>query len=200
MGHLDHAGPGQPENRRSFLVWVINGLGAILAAVLGIPIVSYVISPANRKSAVGDFKVAEGVRLTELNENQPVQGVIRDVRRDAWTLHPSDVLGRVWVIVRDKDRLATLAGRDDSVLLVFTTICPHLGCSVNRDAEGTGFACPCHAAEFTTTGDRVDRPGHPNPAARGMDTLDYALDPNDRNRLLVKYQNFKSTLDSKVPV
>jgi Rieske Fe-S protein len=150
------------------LAWATAGLGAIFTAILGAPVLAYVIDPRNRQGAPGDFRVVDGISLNEpadLPEGQPRQGVLRAVRRDAWTLHPNDVIGRVWII-RKKAIPADFTGTDPSLLEVFTTICPHLGCSVNL--SDAGFACPCHGATFKFDGSRANI--H-NPAQRGMDAL-----------------------------
>jgi Rieske Fe-S protein len=194
---MDH----QPANRRSFLAWAVTGLGAIFTAILGAPVVAYVIDPRNRQGNPGDFRAVDGITLSDpadLPEGHPRQGVLRDVRRDAWTLHPNDVIGRVW-IVRKKAIPSDFTGTDPSLLEVFTTICPHLGCSVNL--SDAGFACPCHGATFKFDGSRANI--H-NPAQRGMDALEWKIeaDAGDPSRkvLLVKYLNFKSSIAEKVVV
>src|SRR5882762_7426231 len=88
----------QDPNRRSILAWAIFGLGAIFNVIIGVPIVCYAIDPRHRKGPKSSFKLIEGVKLDELVQNKAVQGVIRDVRVDGWTLYPNDVIGRVWVI------------------------------------------------------------------------------------------------------
>src|SRR6266446_8825811 len=132
--------PMTDEKRRSFLRWAIHGLSGLFAAILGFPALMYVIDPRHRKASHRNFRPVEGVNLADLEMNVPVQGIIRDTRRDAWTLYPSDVIGRVWVVKH---------GNRAGDFLVFTTVCPHLGCSVNLAVEGgnaTGFLCPCHSA------------------------------------------------------
>jgi Rieske Fe-S protein len=166
------------QDRRSFLRWATTGLGAIFAALLGTPVVVYLVDPRNRKAPPSEFRPVDGINLEEIAD-LPIQGVIRDVRVDGWTLHPSDVLGRVWVV---KDDQAPKRFR------VFTTICPHLGCSVNL--EGNRFACPCHGAKFALDGNLDHDPAHRNPALRGMDELDWERDEHDPQRILVRYQAF----------
>lgn len=43
-----------------------------------------------------------------------------------------------------------------------SAICTHLGCTVNRNADGTGFHCPCHGSQFNedavVTGGPAPRP------------------------------------------
>ena len=185
------------NDRRSFLSFAIFGLGAIFSAVIGVPIVCYALDPRHRKGADGGLKPVENIKLEELALNQPKQGVIRDVRVDGWTLYPNDVIGRVWV-VQVGDRPANVdnlqPAQKDAYLLVFTTICPHLGCSV--DSTGSGFACPCHAATFKLDGDRATAA---NPALRGMDRLEWDFDETDpdRNRIKVKYENFVTSIADK---
>src|SRR5437667_5980025 len=137
-----------PE-RRSFLRWAIYGLSALFSAVLGLPALAYLADARNRPAPRRGYRKVEGVNLNELRAQPPEmprQGVIRDLRRDAWTLS-EDVVGRVWVIKTPQNEFKA-----------FTTICPHLGCSINLNlpaANGRpdGFTCPCHGGKFHINGD-----------------------------------------------
>jgi Rieske Fe-S protein len=180
-------------DRRSFLKWCTHGLGAIFALVLGIPAVAYLIDGRNRAAAQGDLRRVTGVRRGDLRKDVPVQGVIRDLRRDAWTLHPNDVIGRVWVVKLGE-------GSPPQDYRIFTTVCPHLGCSVNCNPDpATGFTCPCHNGQFHCDGTKVSKEGYENPAPRGMDSLDFAFDPRDPDTFLVRYQNFYQARADKTP-
>jgi Rieske Fe-S protein len=182
--------PTSPPNdgRRSFLKWATNGIGAIFAVVLGVPALAYVFDPRNRPLPPKDFRPVSGVRLSEVGA-EPVQGVLRDVRRDAWTLYPNDVLGRVWV-------RRIKPGKEADSYVVLSTICPHLGCSVNMNdnwATNPGFTCPCHVGQFTPDGVYVA-----GPPPRGMDKFEFEVaadpanpDPDNRDLLLVKFEVFR---------
>lgn len=192
-------------DRRSFLSWAIFGIGAIFTAILGAPIVAYVLDPRHRKAPQSTFKPVEGVKLDEIGAT-PVQGVIRDTRTDGWTLYPNDVIGRVWV-VKKKDLPADLRGEEsiaafnakpmvekEQFFVVFTTICPHLGCSVNLNSAGDAFACPCHAASFAREdGHRMTE----EPAKRGMDTLAWEIDPAEPTRIKAEYKKFVTSIPEK---
>jgi Rieske Fe-S protein len=181
-----HPAPPPPE-RRSFLKWACHGLGALFAAVLGAPAVAYLIDARNRPAADGDFKTV--ARLSELEKDKPFQAVVRAVRRDAWTLHPNDVVGRVWLIRREGDEVEA-----------FTTICPHLGCSVNYEAQAQRFICPCHNGQFDLQGQRPpEHAGTTNPAPRGMDRLECRRDPDNQDLIQVKYVNFRQGEDHPIP-
>ncbi|HEV3118350.1 MAG TPA: Rieske 2Fe-2S domain-containing protein [Gemmataceae bacterium] len=173
--HANHSPP--PPNRRSLLKWATHGLGALFGALLGIPAIAYVIDARNRPAPDSDFRTV--ARLSELHKGVPHQVVIRDVRRDAWTLHPSDVIGRVWLV----------RGEGDTVN-AFTTICPHLGCSVNFEAKDDLFLCPCHGGTFLLDGQRKELTERTNPAPRGMDRLEIRLSHEPDPVIAVKYQNF----------
>ncbi len=172
--------------RRSFLKRATHGLGLLFGAVLGFPALAYLLDARNRPARTGDFKPV--ARLSELEVGVPKQVVIHDLRRDAWTVHPNDVIGRVWLVRRGKEQVDA-----------FTTICPHLGCSVNFEEKAKLFICPCHGGTFDLNGHRIERPGLTNPAPRGMDRLECQRDPADTDLLQVKYQNFIQGKDSPIP-
>jgi Rieske Fe-S protein len=174
-------------DRRSLLKWLTHGLGAAFGATLGVPAILYLIDPRNRPAPPTNFRTV--AKLSQLQIGVPFPAIIRTARRDAWTLHPNDVIGRVWLIRRDGNKVDA-----------YTTICPHLGCSVNFIAGEGGkpglFQCPCHNGTFDMQCKKTDKTpqGANNPAPRDMDALEVQLeadpaDPKDK-LVAVKYQNF----------
>ena len=183
-------------DRRTFLVWATNGMGAVFAAVLGLPALAYLADPRNRATRETGWRTV--ARLNDLTPLVPTEAVIQETRRDAWTLHPDDIVGRVWLIRQPAGDAVT----------AFTTICPHLGCSVNwvppplgQPSESGQFLCPCHGGRFDQKGDRVVGGGNNNPAPRGMDTLEVQVIPDPavaKDKLVqVKYQRFKAMQEKK---
>src|SRR5262245_11098967 len=170
MSDTHQAPPPPPPERRKFLKWLTHGLGAVVGAVLGVPAVLYLIDPRNRPARPSSFKRVG--KLTELEPGIPKQVVIRDIRRDAWTLHPAEVVGRVWLIRRKSDK----SGEVDKVD-AYTTTCPHLGCSIDYNAEQKLFVCPCHNGTFNREGVKQEEAlgGGTNPAPRDMDSLQVNL-------------------------
>jgi menaquinol-cytochrome c reductase iron-sulfur subunit len=189
MSH-SHGFPAEPAEgtgRRRFLKWLTHGLGAAFAATLGVPALLYLLDPRNRKPPSGDFRPV--AKLSELKDGQPVAFTIRESRRDAWTIHPSDIVGRVWLI------------RHGSDVTAFTVTCPHLGCSINL--EGDRFVCPCHNGTFTLDGKRTDPgAGRRNPAPRDMDSLEVRLEPavdDPKDQVVwVRFQVFYQNQQAKV--
>jgi Rieske Fe-S protein len=185
--------------RRDFLKWAVHGLGAVFGAVLGVPAVAYLIDARNRPVRAVDFRTV--ARLSDLEREVPKEVVIRETRADAWTLHPDTVIGRVWLI-RHTD-----ANDVDSVT-AFTTICPHLGCSVNwqkniTEQGGGHFACPCHGGKFKKDGERLHDAGSTNPAPRDLDTLQVKIEPDpadsDQKLVKVRFVRFKTFQEKKEP-
>ena len=180
---MEQAGP-PPGARRSFLAAGVQLLGALAAGILAFPAVAFLIDPRHRASPRGDFQTV--ARLGDLPIGTPVMAVIRDARRDMWTLHPNEVIGRVWLIRRDADQVEA-----------FTTICPHLGCSINFD--GKLFICPCHNGAFHLSGERMSAAelGRANPAPRGMDSLEVRRSPDNPDLIQVKYESFQQGRETK---
>src|SRR5438093_13190259 len=178
--------PAAASDRRSLLTRGVHGLSALFAALLGIPALAYIVDARNRAAPANDFKTV--ARLSDLPIGKPQQVVIRDVRRDAWTLHPNDVVGRVWLVRREGNQVDA-----------FTTICPHLGCSVNFEEKQKLFICPCHGGTFAVDGQRVEKTAAANPAPRGMDRLECQPDPANPELIQVKYQNFIQGKETPVP-
>jgi Rieske Fe-S protein len=177
--------------RRSFLKWATNALGALFGTLLGVPAIAYLVDARNRPA--GDTGFQTVARLSDLKTDQPHQVVLHDVRRDAWTLHPNDVIGRVWLIRQPNDEVKA-----------FTTICPHLGCSINFEEKAQRFICPCHNGTFHQSGERVSEEelGATNPPPRGMDSVDVRVTddparPGDKV-IAVKYQNFRQGAEEKI--
>ena len=70
---------------------------------------------------------------------------------------------------------------------VFSAVCPHLGCTVNVNAEG--FLCACHESKWNVSGQTLS-----GPAPRGLDTLETRVTDG---KLQVRYQDFKQGIATK---
>ena len=64
---------------------------------------------------------------------------------------------------------------DKTGLAAVSTVCPHLGCIVARDAEEDTFLCPCHGSKFDRTGKVL---GGPSP--RGLIWIEISMGPDGR--------------------
>ncbi|OYV79101.1 MAG: hypothetical protein B7Z73_19275, partial [Planctomycetia bacterium 21-64-5] len=137
-------------------------------------------------------------RLSDLVPGQPKSFPVVGSRRDAWTLYPDEVIGRVWLLCEK----APSDGRQPDVK-AFTAVCPHLGCAIQHDAGKQRFLCPCHRATFDLAGQPLPEPsGKKSHAPRGMDGLECRLvrDQDESEWWVeVRYERFEQGLTVKVP-
>ena len=130
------AGPLTPLKRRKFLARVSITLSAGVAAVLGIPVVGFLLSPLTRKTprvwrpvgSVDGFRVGETVSV-RFEDASPLPWAGVTARTAAW-------------LRRD----------DESHFTAFTVHCTHLGCPVRWVADAKLFLCPCHGGVYYPDG------------------------------------------------
>jgi quinol---cytochrome c reductase iron-sulfur subunit, bacillus type len=161
--------------RRGFVGWAV-GLGAgFMALVAGIPTVGMFLGSAPAQA--GAF--ADIADVTSLPVGEPTGVTFVQETVDAY-LH-EQLPHSVWV-----------TKRSDTDVVVFTPVCPHLGCQVTWDKQKKEYVCPCHNSIFTPDGKVVA-----GPAPRPLDTLPSKI---SNGRLLVQWVNYKPGLSTKEPV
>lgn len=183
--------------RRTLLKWISGCLGAVSAAVVGVPGVGFVLEALRRNGSNSEL-TRRVARLKDLPVGKPIAVPIIGARQDAWTVHPDEVLGRVWLVRRKTEE----AGSESSVA-AFTATCPHLGCMIQHDAKENRFLCPCHRAIFGLDGEKLSggKAGQHNHAPRAMDSLDCQLVTDEETKevwIEVTYQKFEQGLTKKV--
>ncbi len=169
--------PGEKAvtTRRRFLKVAIAVLASLNALILGIPFVKTLISSALRRKADWS-KVAE---INSLPEGQPVELKFATTAEDAY--QRANILYSVWVVKRSAEEL-----------VVFSPICPHLGCHYLWNAKIERFACPCHASVYSIDGKVLY-----GPAPRPLDTLPYKI---ENGVLFVRYERFEVGVPQKIQV
>jgi len=71
---------------------------------------------------------------------------------------------------RFKDQHGVWIVRDDEKIVALSTVCTHLGCTPNWQANEGKFKCPCHGSGFYKTGINFEGPA-PRPLERFQITL-----------------------------
>ncbi len=182
-------------NRRTLLKWLSGMLGSFSAAAIAVPggrFLADALRPGRRDKAI----VQRVARLKDLVPGRPKQVAVTGSRRDAWTLYPDEIIGRVWLVL-EKDSPA-----DKPQVSAFTSVCPHLGCTIHLDSGGEHFLCPCHHAAFAFDGQRTTaNPGKKSHAPRSMDSLECRVvqaAEGDDWWVEVKYEKFEQGLTKKV--
>lgn len=190
-----HQAAGIP--RRGFLTRFSAGLvGAIAGLVPFLSGLVFFFDPLLRKRAQGGEggsveKDDEGfvkldVTATALPEDgTPQLFKVRDDVVDAWNKFLNVEIGSVW--------LRRNPGGDPSDIAAFTSVCPHLGCTVDFRPSERDFYCPCHTSAFELDGEKKNEI-----PPRDMDSL--KLKVKDDGSIWVKYEKFRATIPEKVPI
>ncbi|WHZ23036.1 MAG: hypothetical protein OJF47_002148 [Nitrospira sp.] len=160
--------------RRRFFAWVTTVAMGIIGIGLAIPLIGYVVGPAlkRREALWNEIGPIDRLRTGEPEEVEFVNSV-----KDGW--RQATVKKVVWAIKQSAD-----------TVVVFSPICPHLGCGYRWDGDEKKFKCPCHGSVYAVTGKVLA-----GPAPRPLDVLPSKV---EQGRLWVKYQQFKSGLDHPV--
>ena len=187
------SGPG----RRSFLSQLLAGtIGAVVGLVPVLSGLVFFLDPLFRRgqssgsdgSSAASKNDAEGfiklpvTRALLPKDGTPQQVTVEDDLVDAWNKFPNVPIGSVWVRVDESGDV-----------IVFNTICPHLGCSVEYRNVETDFYCPCHLSAFKLDGTK-DNPIPP----RDMDSL--AVKPDTGDEIWVQFKNFRGGISEKVEI
>ncbi len=169
-----NSGKAPVETRRTFFAWMIGLAAAVVGLGLSIPLAGYVIAPALKRRAASWVDVGS---THQLRTGEPTELEYTGAVKDGW--RTVTVKKAVWAIQQPT-----------GVIIVFSPICPHLGCGFRWEAEDHTFKCPCHGSVYDVNGKVVA-----GPAPRPLDVLPSKV---EQGRLSVIYKEFKSGLDHPV--
>ena len=135
QAHGPDEGPISPE-RRQFLTRLSIGLSALGGAVVGLPIVGFLLAPLFNRPRQ-DWQIVGEV--TSFRVGQTVQVTVVDPSPLAWA-------GLA-------ERTAVWLRRDsEEQFKAFAVNCTHLGCPVRWIQDASLFLCPCHGGVFYSDG------------------------------------------------
>ena len=134
-------------SRREFSKIVTAFLGSVMGAIVGIPIIGYVIDPA-LKSQESDEWVSLGP-LENYPVGAPTAFSFTQTKVNGWERTTSSY--GVYVLRHTESDLKVLSNR-----------CTHLSCRVTWKEVDQAYECPCHDARFDIEGEVVyGPPPHP---------------------------------------
>ena len=124
-------------DRREFLNRVTIALSGLIAAIVGVPIVGYLLAPLVQPlpEQFLDVGAADLFKDTQLVK-------IRDPSSLPWAGQLAD--SALWVRRR--------AESGSQMFQVFSVHCTHLGCPVDWHQGAGLFLCPCHGGVFYADG------------------------------------------------
>jgi menaquinol-cytochrome c reductase iron-sulfur subunit len=152
--------------------------GVVGCGAIAVPTVRFLVAPA--MGAAGAGKWIKTLPLDALAEGEPKRVALVADHHDAWTLEKDVELGAAWILRKGGDVIA------------WSTVCPHLGCAIDKSAGAPGFNCPCHDSAFAPDGQRLT-----GPSPRGMDTLATKI---EEGFVHVEFQRFRQGTPAKEPV
>jgi quinol---cytochrome c reductase iron-sulfur subunit, bacillus type len=131
-----HEAPLSPE-RRAFLVKMSIALSALAGAVVGVPVIGFLLGPLLRNApgtwrSVGradGFAVGTTVRVSFLDPS-PLAWAGVTARTAAW-----------------------LRRKSETEFVAFAMNCTHLGCPVRWLESADLFMCPCHGGVYYADGE-----------------------------------------------
>jgi menaquinol-cytochrome c reductase iron-sulfur subunit len=169
--------PAEPvPGRRGFFRWLTFGVGAIAAAVAGIPIVGYFLSGRPR---VRDWVPVGPVDTFAVNETRMV--TFDNPLREPW----DGMVAHTGVYVRYE-------GKDQAQrpqFLVLAINCAHLGCPVSWFPQSGLFMCPCHGGVYYANGERAS-----GPPPRGLFHCDWRVREGQLEVQAPHYPSLQDTL------
>jgi len=206
-GHF-HPGdePETPEevSRRQFMVNATVALSGVIGLGLAIPIVGSLLpSGGSGKGVWSPLDAAEWKQLQTSTE-KPVKLSFTMKTKDAYLPEESDAQ-YVWGIKADQAKMQKarpdLFASDGKAIfqnlkgvepynvvsmgfVMFSPICPHLGCRFNYDADQNKFLCPCHGSVYTREGEHIG-----GPAPRGLDPLPLHERSGQAEVMWIRYQD-----------
>jgi menaquinol-cytochrome c reductase iron-sulfur subunit len=149
-------GQGHGISRRGFVTGVISFLGGIIAAIIGVPAIGYLISPALEKQQTDEWVPLGSVE--DLLEGEPRLFSFTKTTRVGW--ESSAISYGVYVILKP-----------GGALDVFSNICTHLSCRVSWQEDTQFFLCPCHDGRFAKDGAIIS-----GPQPRPLDSFEFRVE------------------------
>lgn len=134
--HSQHATISQDLTRRRFFARLSISLGGVCAAILGVPLIGFVIAPLFGKAKeswvpvgkVDDFKIGRTVNVP-LQDPSPLPWAGITAKSAAWLRRDSE-----------------------NSFIAFAVNCTHMGCPVRWLQDAELFMCPCHGGVYYKDG------------------------------------------------
>jgi len=167
------------QSKRSFLMIFSAFIGSLIGLAISFPLIGFIFYPLRKKTVYGGGDFIKVCNLNELKKDTPRKMPISSFKVDGWNKFDNIVLGAAWLVKKEKGDVVAMS-----------TICTHLGCGIDWDAENKLFICPCHSSVFDIEGKVVS-----GPAPRSMDTLDIKI---ENDSIYVKYRKLRLSTSKKI--
>ena len=131
-------------SRRDFIKGTAAVVGGLIGALIGIPSVAFLLSPAMKSGAETGAVIALG-QIENYPIGIPTRFDFTQTKVNGW------------------ERTATNYGlyvvrKSESEVRVFSDVCTHLGCRVSWHADQEHYISPCHDGHFDILGIVISGP------------------------------------------
>lgn len=180
MAHAEaYKDPGSPEEqtRRTFMANAVVALGGVIGLGLAVPLLASLVPAADANTSEWSPLTPDEVSALKKATDKPIK-VTFNLHETNGYFGASDTEQFFWAIKSDEAKMrASRPQLFEGVekvpypvvsmgFVVFSPICPHLGCKYSWNDAQNKFICPCHGSEYTNLGEHVA-----GPALRGLDPL-----------------------------
>jgi len=138
-------------DRRQFVVLVTAVLGTFMGAVVGLPALTYLLSPTLKSKKIEAW-VPLG-KLASYPIGSPTPANFTRTKINGWEKTTNSY--GVYIL-----------RKNEQDLIVYSNLCTHLSCRVNWNDESKVYICPCHDGHFDIDGKVVA-----GPPPRSLDTF-----------------------------
>jgi Rieske Fe-S protein len=184
--------PGTPEeqSRRQFLANATVAVGGVIGLVLAVPLATSLIpesllSPDKAAGGTWADLPADAIKQLTSKPGVPVKISFEFKYADGY-FPPADDEQFVWGVKLTPEQEASFKAKRPDLyenpggaikypaitmsFVMFSSICPHLGCRVEWNAPDHPniFFCPCHGSQYSPQGEKLA-----GPAPRGLDPLPF---------------------------
>ncbi len=132
-------------SRNDFVKASVGALGAIIGAVIGVPAIGYIISPATKAQESEAWVPAGAPENYEIGV--PTLFNFTRSKINGW----EKTVNSYGVYILRKSPA-------EGDFLALSNVCTHLGCRVTWNEENQDYPCPCHEAQFDINGDVISGP------------------------------------------
>jgi menaquinol-cytochrome c reductase iron-sulfur subunit len=193
----DDPGTAEEISRRTFMANASLTIGGIIGLGLVIPIVGSLLPESGGSKGSWAPLSADELASLQSATSKPVKLEFTLKAKDSYL--PEQASGEyVWGIkVTDPAKFTRtdLAGASlpyadgtyDVVnmdFVIFSPVCPHLGCRFQWHDDANKFQCPCHGSQFNLDGEHLA-----GPAPRGLDPLPLREQNGVAEIMWIRYQS-----------
>jgi len=147
----DHVPPEVDINRRRFVMRAMTGIGALIAAAVGIPVAGFATNPFFRARTPPQL-IPEMVPPTVRSDVWSPAGELDEYDIDEPELVPLQRQVSDGWVAGMAPLVVYIVRLTESEVVAYDIHCTHLGCPLSYSSGSGSFVCPCHGGSFDIHG------------------------------------------------